>query len=55
MVLREMCCKEGRYKEIGEDSVQWWVFVLSLLYFQVIIPESHFFRAEENTIYSATK
>jgi len=45
MDLRELNCKEGRCKEAGEDSVQWWVLALSLLYLQVILPESHFFRS----------
>jgi len=55
MDLRELRCKEGRHKEAGEDSVQWWVLALSLLYLHVILPESHIFRSGENTIYSATK
>jgi len=54
MDLRELRCK-GTYKDAGEDPVQWWVLALSLLYLLVILPESHFFRYGENTIYSAAK
>jgi len=38
--LMEMGCEDGRWIELTQDHVQWQAFVLAVLNFLVLLPES---------------
>ena len=40
MDLMEMGCEDGRWIELTQDHVQWQAFVLAVLSFLVLLPES---------------
>jgi hypothetical protein len=38
MDLSEMCCEDGRWMELVQDSVQWQPLVLAVLKLRVLLP-----------------
>jgi hypothetical protein len=40
MDLMEIGCEDGRWMELAQDRVQWWVLVLAVLNRCVLLPES---------------
>jgi len=40
MDLMEVRCDDGRWMELAQDHVKWWVFVLAVLNRCVLLPKS---------------
>jgi len=40
MDLMEIGCEDGRWMELAQNRMQWWVFVLAVLKLCVLLPES---------------
>jgi hypothetical protein len=38
MCLTEVSCEAGKWMELAQDHVQWWVLILSMLNLQVLLP-----------------